>query len=56
MGHHFQDFAVVPLSKSCFPPRAGSISWKNDGFVVKKGAGSMNGAKKIVDRIRNLQN
>ena len=34
----FHDFAFVPLSKSCFPPRAGSIFLKNGGCFVKKGA------------------
>ena len=36
MKHIFHDFAVVPLSKLCFPPSAGSIFLKNNGYSVKK--------------------
>ena len=36
MKHIFHDFAVVPLSKLCFPPKAGSIFLKSDGYFVKK--------------------
>ena len=32
----FHDFAFVPLSKSCFPPRAGSIFSKNKMRFCKK--------------------
>ena len=34
--HSFHDFAFVPLSKSCFPPRAGSIFSKNRIIFCKK--------------------
>ena len=37
MRQTFHDLAVVPLSKSCFPPKAGSIFLKNGGYFVKKG-------------------
>ena len=36
MRQTFHDLAVVPLSKSCFPPKAGSIFLKNGGYFVKK--------------------
>ena len=35
--HIFHDFAFVPLSKSCFPPRAGSIFSENKMIFCKKG-------------------
>ena len=34
--HIFHDFAFVPLSKSCFPPRAGSIFSENKMIFCKK--------------------
>ena len=34
--HIFHDFAFVPLSKSCFPPRAGSIFSENRMIFCKK--------------------
>ena len=34
--HIFHDFAFVPLSKSCFPPRAGSIFSENRMTLCKK--------------------
>ena len=34
--HNFHDFAFVPLSKSCCPPRAGSIFSKNEKIFCKK--------------------
>ena len=34
--HIFHDFAFVPLSKSCFPPRAGSIFSENGTIFCKK--------------------
>ena len=34
--HIFHDFAFVPLSKSCFPPRAGSIFSENEMIFCKK--------------------
>ena len=34
--HMFHDFAFVPLSKSWFPPRAGSILSENKTIVCKK--------------------
>ena len=34
--HMFHDFAFVPLSKSCFPPRAGSIFSENRMIFCKK--------------------
>ena len=36
MRQTFHDLAVVPLSKSWFPPKAGSIFLKNCGYFVKK--------------------
>ena len=51
--HMFHDFAFVPLSKSCFPPRAGSIFSEIKLVFVKKGVRSMEGTKKTADRIRN---
>ena len=55
--HMFHDFAFVPLSKSCFPPRAGSIFSENRMiFCKKKCSRSMEGTKKTADRIRNGQN
>ena len=54
--HSFQDFIFVPLSKSCFPPRAGSIFWETNTWFAKIGVGSMECTKKMADRIRNWQN
>ena len=34
--HMFHDFGLVPLSKSCFPPRAGNIFSKNRMIFCKK--------------------
>ena len=51
--HIFHDFALVPLSKSCFPPRAGSIFSENRMIFCKKNAPSMEGTKKAANRIRN---
>ena len=34
--HSFHDFAFRPLSKLCFPPRAGSIFSKNRRMFCKK--------------------
>ena len=34
--HIFHDFAFVPLSKSCFPPRAGSIFSENRMIFCEK--------------------
>ena len=34
--HIFHDFGFVPLSKSCFPPRAGSIFSENRMIFCKK--------------------
>ena len=34
--HMFHDFAFVPLSKLCFPPRAGSIFSENRMIFCKK--------------------
>ena len=34
--HIFHDFAFVPLSKSCFPPRAGSIFSENRMIYCEK--------------------
>ena len=34
--HMVHDFACVPLSKSCFPPRAGSIFSENKMIFCKK--------------------
>ena len=39
--HMFHDFAFVPLSKSCFPPRAGSIFSENMMIFCKKAGGRM---------------
>ena len=36
MRQTFHDLAVVPLSKSWLPPKAGSIFLKNGGYFVKK--------------------
>ena len=36
MRQTFHDLAVVPLSKSWLPPKAGSIFLKNCGYFVKK--------------------
>ena len=44
--HIFHDFAFVPLSKSCFPPRAGSIFQKNNMIFCKKKVRSADGTKK----------
>ena len=49
----FHDFAFVPLSKSCFPPRAGSIFSENRMIFCKKNVPSMEGTKKTANRIRN---
>ena len=54
--HIFHDFPFVPLSKSCFPPRAGSIFSENRMIFCKKSVRSMEGTKKTADRIRNRQN
>ena len=52
--HIFHDFAFAPLSKSCFPPMAGSIFSENRMiFCKKKSARSMEGTTKTTDRIRN---
>ena len=37
MKHIFHDFAVLPLPKLCFPPKAGSNFLKNARYFVKKG-------------------
>ena len=57
--HIFHDFAFVPLSKSCFPPRAGSIFSKNGRICFKEtvlGAWKAQRKQQIVHEIHKIAN